>query len=87
MKERRLGRFRVSEKLLRKAIDSGHGANLFIGCVPLDVKCDWITGQTEFIVWHPSFDVISDGEITPEYEATFLEGSVTPKWSRKGGAA
>ena len=87
MKERRLGRFQVAEKLLRDAIDTGHGANIFAGCVPLDVQRDWLRGSAEYLCWHPDFDVIADGEITPEYVATFYENSATPNWKRKHGGA
>jgi len=86
MKERRIGRFRVAEKLLREAVITGHGANLFVGCVPLDITRNWLTGDVDFLVWHPAFDAIPECEVVPEYVATFANGSAVPTWTRKGSA-
>lgn len=80
MKERRIGRFTVAEKLLRDAIDTGHGANLFHKAVPLDVNRDWMSGRTTFLCWHPEFRPINEGEIAPEYVAEWDAKSVYPVW-------
>jgi hypothetical protein len=80
MKERRLGLITIHNRLLRDAIDSGDGANLFIGAVPLDVQRDFISDTTTFLLWHPRFRVLPLGEITPRYEAVFDKDSVIPRW-------
>lgn len=85
MKERRIGRFTVANKLLHAAIDSGHGANLFAGMVPLDIQRDFIQDQTTFIAWCPQFMVIDEGRIIPEYVAVFREGNTIPEWKHVEG--
>jgi len=84
MKERRLGKFVVEDRLLREAADSGHGANMFSDMVPLDIQRDWISGRTTYLAWHPDFEEVPDGYITPEYEAIFESGEVKPRWVLKG---
>ena len=83
MKDRRIGCFMVADKLLHAAIDTGNGANLFAGCVPLDIRRDWVQGRTEFFVWHPDFRIIDDGEITPTYRAVFHDGQTSPTWEEE----
>lgn len=87
MKERRIGTFTVSDKLLHAAIDSGHGANLFAGSVPLDVRRDFIAQRTEFFVWNPAFRPITEGEVAPEYRAVFRDGETMPTWEEVRDAA
>lgn len=85
MKERRIGRFKVADKLLQEAIDTGHGQNLFSGMVPLDIQREWMSGVTTFIAWHASFMPIEEGRMTPEYRATFQAGETAPTWQHVEG--
>lgn len=80
MKERRIGRFTVAEQLLRDAVNTGHGQNLFAGVVPLDIQRDWLRGTITYIAWHKDFAQIDEGQIAPEYVATFEAGSCEPRW-------
>ena len=80
MNDRRIGRFTVADQLLRAAIDTGDGANLFDGVVPLDVRRDWFRSSTEYIAWHRDFRPIGEGECVPEYRAVFRDGQTTPTW-------
>lgn len=82
MKERRIGKVTVHRRLLLSAIDGGGGANLFHGSVPLDIQSDWTSDRTTFVLWHPDFDPIKEGEVAPEYIATFTPDSVYPTWNR-----
>lgn len=90
MKNRRLGRFIVSEKLLRDAIDTGHGANVFDGLIPLKLRLDTLAGIYEYLGWHAQFDPLPECEIVPEYRPIFDNGTAFPRWervdARKGGA-
>lgn len=85
MKERRIGRFEVSQILLDKAMDTGHGENLFAGSVPLDLQRDWIRGVVTFICWNHQFDAIDEGQTIPIYSATFQAGQTSPTWQRVSG--
>lgn len=82
MKARRIGRVVVNRHLLLDAIDGGGGANLFHKSIPLDIQHDWTADRVTYILWHPSFDIIDEGEIAPEYIATFSRDSIYPTWSR-----
>jgi hypothetical protein len=82
MNERRIGRFEVHKDLLRDAINTGHGANLFVGSVPLDVQHDWIRRVATFICWNQQFDAIDEGEVVPTYQAVFRHGETSPTWER-----
>jgi hypothetical protein len=85
MKNRRLGRFIVSDKFLRDAIDNGFGANLFLGSVPIDVHRDFLSQSTTFLCWNQAFDVVPEGEIIPLYRAIFYGGCANPTWERVDG--
>lgn len=85
MKERRIGKFEIAEKLLSDAIDTGHGQNLFANMVPLDIHRDWMRGVSTFIAWHPDFMAISEGRVTPEYVAIFHDGQTAPTWQHVEG--
>lgn len=80
IKARRIGKFTVSEKLLHDAVDTGHGANLFVGMVPLDVQRDWLTGRTTFTAWHPDFQAVEENRTVPEYVPRFDNGTTAPTW-------
>lgn len=69
--------------MLHDAADSGNGANLFIGMVPIDVQRDFLRDTTTYIAWHRDFAEIPNGQVIPEYEAVFDEGSVIPRWVAK----
>ena len=81
MRDRRLGRFRVSAQFLDDARD-GMGANLFRDIIPLDVQRDFESEITTYLAWHPSFEKVPEGQIIPEYEAIFSATSATPTWRR-----
>lgn len=91
MKDRRLGRFVVSEKLLFDAIDTGHGANVFHGLIPLEIRHNFLGGKFEYLGWHAGFDHLPEGEVIPDYRAVFDDGETFPRWERmdalKGAAA
>jgi hypothetical protein len=80
MNGRRLGKFIVSEKLLRDAVNTGDGANVFAGMIPLDITRDFIRGSAEYVCWHPDFRDLPHGEILPTYKAIFDTRSPFPKW-------
>lgn len=82
MNGRRIGRVTVSDELLRNSIETGEAAALFAGCVPLDVVRDWYSQTSTFLLWHPAFDVVAEGEFAPEYEALFTNGGDSPTWQR-----
>lgn len=77
---RRLGRFTVSEQLLRDSINTGIAARLFYGSVPLDVQRDWMANTTTFLLWHPQFDEVPEGCLVPAYMATVTNGVI--EWDR-----
>ena len=81
MRERRLGRFRVSTLFFHEA-QNGMGANLFRDLIPLDIRRDFETDVITYIAWHPSFEPVPEGQIIPEYEAIFSNTSSTPTWRR-----
>lgn len=85
MKERRIGRFEVSQCLLYEAIDTGHGANLFAGCVPLDAQWDWMRGVVTFTCWNPQFEAIAEGRTVPMYSAIFQDQQTSPTWQKVSG--
>lgn len=83
MSGRRIGRFTVSDHILRESIDDGSAAHLFAGAVPLDVERDWMTQNTTYICWHPAFRQVAKGEMVPTYAATFHrneDGTVSHEW-------
>ena len=75
---------RVSEKFRREAAYAGHGANLFIDAVVLDIDVDWVSGWATYKMWHPQFDPTKEGQLLPEYEAVFQAGEIAPTWKRAG---
>ncbi len=77
---RRLGRFSISDNLLRESINNGLAARLFYGSVPLDVTRSWIERTTEFLLWHPKFDSCGEGSLIPQYMAQVENGAIT--WVR-----
>lgn len=85
MKDRRIGKVTVADRLLRAAIDSGHGANMFAGSVPLDVQRSWVADKTTFVLWHPKFQPVDEGRMIPEYRAVFEDGETTPTWEHIEG--
>jgi hypothetical protein len=90
MRNRRLGRFTVSDTVLRDSITTGAAAHLFAGAVPLDVQRDWMNQTTTYLCWHPEFREVPNGEITPVYVAIFRkgeDGTVTHEWKEERGHA
>ncbi len=79
-KSRRIGRFTLSDFLLRQSINNGIAARLFYGSVPLDVQRNWMEATSAFILWNPSFDEVREGELVPEYIALVENGVIT--WER-----
>ncbi len=82
MKDRRIGFIDVHDRLLRDAIDSGHGANMFNGAVPLEISRDFIIDRVRITMWHPDFDQIEEGRCLPEYIGVFHDGCVYPSFRR-----
>ena len=76
----RMGRFTVQDKILRDSINNGLAARLFYGCVPLDVRRDWLHEKSTFTLWHPSFDAIEQHAHIPEYIVVVENGSIS--WER-----
>lgn len=84
MSDRRIGKFTVSDSVLRDSIDDGSAAHLFAGAVPIDVQRDWMTQNTTYICWHPAFRQVAEGEMFPTYTATFHkgeDGTITHQWT------
>lgn len=73
---RRLGFVTVSDKLLRESINNGIAARIFLGCVPLEVKRDWMSQHTTYLLWHPSFADVEEGARIPNYIALIENGAV-----------
>jgi hypothetical protein len=85
IKNRRIGKFKVSNKLLRDATNTGSGANLFVGMIVLDIQHDWIGGDATYVAWHPDFEPIDEGRILPLYVSTFQLGQTAPTWVKVEG--
>lgn len=81
MRDRRLGRFKVSGIFMMDA-QNGAGANLFRDMVVLETRREWTQDIIEYFAWHPTFDKVPEGGILPLYEATFNSISATPIWSK-----
>lgn len=73
---RRLGFVTVSDKLLRESINNGIAARIFFGCVPLEVKRDWMNQHTTYLLWNPSFSDVEEGALIPNYIAVIENGAV-----------
>ena len=56
------------------------GVNVFRDMIVLDVEHDWRTGDRWYTAVHPHFRPKGEGEIIPEYQAVFSQGSATPTW-------
>ena len=85
MSNRRIGRFKCADRLLQDAISTGHGQNLFVGMVPLDIQRDWMSDTVTFTAWHADFAPVPEGRITPEYRAIFKAGETSPTWEHVEG--
>ena len=79
---RRLGRFTASNEFVY-GLARGEGLNVFAGGAVVDVRHDYSMDQVEYVMYHPSFDLVPAGEILPEYTAVFTPGVVAPAWVRK----
>jgi len=79
MKEKRLGRFIVTDELIAGA-KYGEGVNLFHGFIPLDVKHSIVSGTVEYIGWHKDFNIIKEGEIAPIYICHLQSDDTHPTW-------
>lgn len=73
---RRIGVFKVSDKLIRDSINNGMAAHIFNGSVPLDVRRDWISQTSEYLLWNPSFDEVAEGARIPSYVAVIENGAL-----------
>jgi len=81
---RRVGRFTVSLRFHRDAMDSaGDGANLFHGMFIIEAAPMLHADLIEYVGVHPDFDLLERGERAPWYQATFPDGEIYPKWVRE----
>lgn len=85
MNDRRIGRFKIAGKLLQDAINTGHGQNLFVGMVPLDIQRDWVSDVVTFTAWHQDFAPVPQGRLIPEYIGVFHAGETLPTWQQVAG--
>lgn len=76
----RIGHITISDDVLRESINTGLAARIFHGSVPLDVKRNWMHSDSTFLIWHPQFDELEQGEIIPDYSALITNGVIT--WER-----
>lgn len=81
LKERRLGRFKVSLEFMTGAT-IGEGQNLFKDMIIFDVNRNMFSDKVEYLAYHPSFEMIEQGDIYPEYRAVFDKVSPYPKWEK-----
>lgn len=65
--DRRLGRIRIDDQLLRNSFDTGMLAELFRGSFVLDIDRDWISQVSTYTLWHEALPPIAEGAITPAY--------------------
>lgn len=79
MKARNIGRFVVGARFF-DGLARGEGANLFHGLIVLDLQRNWVSGTGEYTALHEQFRDIAEGEMAPQYMATFRDGESTPTW-------
>lgn len=74
---RKLGAFAIPLKALSEP--DGMQA-LFDGMVVVRATEDFSAGSVRYIAWHEQFRSIGQGQIVPEYEATFAPDASKPTW-------
>lgn len=81
MKDRRLGRFKVTGLFMAGA-QNGEGMNLFNGMIVLDCRHEWTQDFVEYVAWNPQFERVPEGQIIPEYRATLYSDRGWPRWEK-----
>jgi hypothetical protein len=73
------GWFKVSSVFF-DGVKPGFGVGLFNNMIVLEATARHYQGYTEYLAIHPDFALINEGQVIPEYTATFTADSVYPKW-------
>lgn len=82
MKMRKVGRFMVHRRFF-EALADDVGVNLFHRMVVLRAREAFDSlDRIEYYAVHPDFEELPEGQIVPEYIATFYTNSIHPKWTR-----
>ena len=76
----RRGMFRMTPEFIQMAIE--RGLNPMDRMIVLDIRTSWFGPWIEVCAYHPDFDEVKLGEITPEYEGIFVDGRRSPFWRR-----
>ncbi len=79
MNFKHIGRFFVDSCFFDN-LKPHEGVNLFRNMVVLDARYDANTHRREYTAIHPHFAPVKQGDMIPEYVATFKEGTSTPTW-------
>jgi hypothetical protein len=82
MSSRRIGRFIVPTSLV-EGFCRGEGLNVFAGGAVVDVRHDWMRGQVEYFMYHPTFTPVKLGDLIPLYVAEIGPYSSSPTWRKK----
>lgn len=77
LSSRKLGAFSLPLGALREPDGM---QNLFAGMVVVRATEDFSASKVRYIAWHEQFRSIGQGQIVPEYEATFGPNATTPVW-------
>jgi hypothetical protein len=67
---RRLGRIRISDAVLRDFTDPRALLKVFAGSIPLDVERNWTAQHSDFLIWNEAFSTVEAGTIIPFYNFT-----------------
>lgn len=68
MREKRLGRFSVSDEMLIDHTEEFAAVMVTMGAATLRIECEW--DKCRYTAWSPMFDVVGVGEVVPEYDLT-----------------
>ena len=67
IKDRRIGNVTVSAHIINDTPDVIH--DMFLEFIPIMAEHSFIDGLVHYTGISPQFDIVSDGQITPEYTA------------------
>lgn len=81
MRMRKVGRFMVHRRFF-EALGDDVGVNLFHRMVVLRAHEHFPSDRIEYYAVHPDFEELAEGQIIPEYIATFYTNLIHPKWTR-----
>ena len=79
---KRLGLFKVSGNIHREFYSGGY-LNLFHKLIIIGAEKNYMVDEITYCAQSELFDLISEGQIIPEYEAIFTSESIYPTWRLK----